>query len=173
MYWRLTSRQPYYKEISTQLFSCEYCEVFKNIYVKGHLWTTASELYWFKVEEIKEKTETYSEAIIGDLEPSETSKVKLFVKLVDCIYPLIIFVNTSLFVLQGYEYASIILNKILLCWNLFHRKLGLQSLQIYFQIQSYLHIITLKRDIDRKFKTPVFHFRLIHPCSWILTYNTY
>ena len=40
---------------------------FKNIYFKGHLRTTASELYWFKVEEIIEETETYSETIIGDV----------------------------------------------------------------------------------------------------------
>ena len=36
-------------------------------YFKGHLWATASELYWFKMEEIIEKTETYPEAIIVDV----------------------------------------------------------------------------------------------------------
>ena len=46
---------------------CEYCEIFKNLYFKGHLWTTASELYWFKVEKIIEKTKTYPETIIGDV----------------------------------------------------------------------------------------------------------
>ena len=40
---------------------------FQNIYFKGHLWTNASELYWFKVEVMVEKTETYSETIIGDV----------------------------------------------------------------------------------------------------------
>ena len=34
---------------------------------KGLLWRAASELYWFKVEEMIEKTETYSETIIGDV----------------------------------------------------------------------------------------------------------
>ena len=34
-------------------FSCEFYETFKNISFKWHLWTTASELYWFKVEDIK------------------------------------------------------------------------------------------------------------------------
>ena len=37
-----------------------------------------------------------------------------------------------LIVSQGYEYALIKLNKILVCCHLFHKKLGLQSLQIYF-----------------------------------------
>ena len=35
------------------------------------------------------------------------------------------------------------LKKTLVCPPLFHKKLGLLSLQIYFQIQIYLHIITL------------------------------
>ena len=47
--------------------TCEYCEIFKNLYFKGHLWTAASELYWFEVEEIIEKTETYPETIIRDV----------------------------------------------------------------------------------------------------------
>ena len=49
------------------MFSCEYCDIFKNPYLEGHLWTTASELYWFKVVEITEKIETYPETIIGDI----------------------------------------------------------------------------------------------------------
>ena len=49
------------------MISCEHCEIFKNLYFKGHLWTTTSELYWFKVKEIIEKTETYSETIIGNV----------------------------------------------------------------------------------------------------------
>ena len=52
---------------SNIVVSCEYCEVFKNIYSKRHLWTIASELYWFKLEVIIEKTETYSETIIGEV----------------------------------------------------------------------------------------------------------
>ena len=76
--WRFTSRQLYYKETPTQVFSCEYCKIFIKVYFKGHLWTTASDLHWFKVEDIViEKTETY-------LESNETSKVKLFAKIVDC-----------------------------------------------------------------------------------------
>ena len=64
--FRLISRQLYYKETPTQVFSCEYWEILKNLHFKGHLWTTLSELYWFKVEEIIEKTETHRETIIGD-----------------------------------------------------------------------------------------------------------
>ena len=40
------------------------------------------------------------------LEPSETSKLELFIKIVDCIQPLTIFAKHILFVLQGYEDAS-------------------------------------------------------------------
>ena len=57
----------YYNETATRVFSCEYCESFKNIFFKGYLSTTASELYLFKVEEIMEKLETYSETIIGQV----------------------------------------------------------------------------------------------------------
>ena len=63
----LISQQLYYKDTPTQVFSCEYCDIFKKLCFKGHLWTTASELYWFKMEEIIEKTETYPEAIIVDV----------------------------------------------------------------------------------------------------------
>ena len=35
--------QIYLKEIQTQLFSCEYCEIFLNTYSVEHLRTTASE----------------------------------------------------------------------------------------------------------------------------------
>ena len=48
---------------------------FKNLYFKGHLWTTASELYWFKVEKIIEKV-----TIIGDV-----FRTKLFCKN-SCLY---------------------------------------------------------------------------------------
>ena len=30
------------KEILGQVFSCEFCEISKNTFFKGHLWTTAS-----------------------------------------------------------------------------------------------------------------------------------
>ena len=72
-----------------------------------------------------------------------------------------------LFASQGYGYDLIKLNKVLLFCHLFHKKLELQSLQICFQIQFYLHIITLPWDINHKFKTCVLHFKLIHLFSWI------
>ena len=34
--------QLYSKETPTQVFSCEICEIFKNIYLAEHLWTTGS-----------------------------------------------------------------------------------------------------------------------------------
>ena len=33
--------RPYYKETATQIFSCEYCEIFKDKYFKEHLRTAA------------------------------------------------------------------------------------------------------------------------------------
>ena len=37
--------QLYYKETPTQVFPCEFCEVFKNAYFEEHLRRTASESY--------------------------------------------------------------------------------------------------------------------------------
>ena len=31
------------QETLTQVFSCEFCEIFKNTFFSEHLWTTASE----------------------------------------------------------------------------------------------------------------------------------
>ena len=39
---RTKGLQLYWKETPTQLFSCEYFEIFKNTYFKKHLWTIAS-----------------------------------------------------------------------------------------------------------------------------------
>ena len=57
--------------------------------------------------------ETYSE-------PSETSKMKLFAKIVPCTLLLIIFAkHFILLVSQGYEYALIKLNRAAISENLF------------------------------------------------------
>ena len=37
------------KEILAQVFSCEFFEIFKIIFFKEHLWTTASENSWTKI----------------------------------------------------------------------------------------------------------------------------
>ena len=43
--WRVSEGlQLYLKETQAQLFSCEYCEVFKNTYFEEHLRTAASEI---------------------------------------------------------------------------------------------------------------------------------
>ena len=42
--WRHESYKLYKKESSTQVFSCENCEIFKNIYFQEHLQMTTSEL---------------------------------------------------------------------------------------------------------------------------------
>ena len=34
------------KEILTQVFSCEFCEIPKKTFFTEHLWTTASQVYW-------------------------------------------------------------------------------------------------------------------------------
>ena len=39
----------YYKEIPTQVLSCEYCEIFKNTYFEEHLRTAASVLLIIKL----------------------------------------------------------------------------------------------------------------------------
>ena len=41
------------------------------------------------------------------------------------------------------------------------------SAKLFLKIQFYLHIITLLWDINHRFKTRVFHLKLINPCSWI------
>ena len=41
--------QLYYKEIPTQVLSCEYCEIFKNTYFEEHLQTAASALLIIKL----------------------------------------------------------------------------------------------------------------------------
>ena len=53
----LINLQAYSRRLQTpiQMFSCEYCKIFKSIYSKGHLWRTASEIYWSKVEERNNK----------------------------------------------------------------------------------------------------------------------
>ena len=97
------------KEAPTQVFSCEHCKIFKNIYFKGHLWTTASELYWFKVKvKIEKKTEAHSDTYSETYsEPSEITRMELFAKLVNCIWSLTIFAKPFIsFVSQGYGYAS-------------------------------------------------------------------
>ena len=34
------------KETVAQVFSCEFCEIFKNAFFTEHLWTTASIIIW-------------------------------------------------------------------------------------------------------------------------------
>ena len=42
---KLVSLQIFKKETPKQVFFCQYFESIKNIYFKGHLWTTGSEFY--------------------------------------------------------------------------------------------------------------------------------
>ena len=82
---------------------------FKNLYFKGHLWTTASELYWFKVEKIIEKV-----TIIGGV-----FRTKLFCKN-SCLYITVDYFakHFILLVSHGYEYALIKLNRTAISANL-------------------------------------------------------
>ena len=64
------------------------------------------------------------------------------------------------------------LNKKLLRFHLFHKKLRLQSLQIFLTFKfnvifTLLPYITLWQDINCNFNTRVSDFKLIHPCSSI------
>ena len=126
-----------------QVLSCECCQSFKNIYFKGDLWTTASELYWYKVEVIIEKDISRDDNRGRIQDPVKNLRYSFSRKYLTIFNGWLFLQNTSLFVSKGYEYALIKLNKILVCCHLFHKKLELQSLKIYFQIQFYLHIITL------------------------------
>ena len=38
------------KETLAQVFSCEFCEIFKNTFFTEHLWTTASERVFLSYE---------------------------------------------------------------------------------------------------------------------------
>ena len=103
------------------MFSCEYSYIFRNIYFKRHLWTAASELYWFKVEEIIEKTATYPETIIGDVFRIQWNiKDEAFCKNT-CLYltAAIFAKHIILLASQSYEYALIKLNKTAISASLF------------------------------------------------------
>ena len=95
---------------------------FRNLYLKGHLWTTTSELYWFKVEEIIEKTETYPETIIGEVFRIHWNiKDKAFCKK-SCFYLTVDYFCKKHFILivpQSYEYALMKLNSTAISANLF------------------------------------------------------
>ena len=42
LFWSLFCLQLYQKQTPTQVFFCEYCEIFENIDFEVHLWTAAS-----------------------------------------------------------------------------------------------------------------------------------
>ena len=44
--------QLYWKETPTQVFSCEYCEIFKSTYFEKHLRTAASAYWWLYFEKV-------------------------------------------------------------------------------------------------------------------------
>ena len=138
------------------MFSCEYCEIFKSLYFKRYLWRIASELYWFKVGEIIEKTEMYPETIIEDVFRTQWNICDAAFCKNSCLYLTVtIFAkNSILLVSQGYEYALIKLNRAAISANSF--------LNYILSL-----IITLPWDINHKLQTRVFHFKLIHPYSWI------
>ena len=132
---KLVSQQLYYDQTPRQVFSWGDCDNFRNIYFKGHLQTTISELYWFKVKEIVQKTEMYPETIIGDIFRIQCrSKLKLFAKIVACIYPLTIFAkHFILLISHGCEYALIKLNRTEISATLFSS--NFLSLHYYFAMR--------------------------------------
>ena len=44
LFSKVAGLQLYEKETPTPVFSCKYCEMVKNTFLTGHLWTAASEL---------------------------------------------------------------------------------------------------------------------------------
>ena len=43
LFSKVAGLQLYEKETPTPVFSCKYCEMVKNTFLTGHLWTAASE----------------------------------------------------------------------------------------------------------------------------------
>ena len=132
------------------MFSCEYCEIFRNLYFKGNLSTTASELYLFKVEEITEKTETYLETIIGDVFRTHWNILNKDICKNSCLYLPINYFCNALHIIC-FTGLRICLDMTGISANLFSNH------------------ITSPWDINHKMRTRVFHFKLTHPFSWIHT----
>ena len=136
------------------MFSCEYYEILKNIYFKGYLWTTVSELYWFKVEEIIEKTETHLETIIGDVFRTHWNISDARFCKNSWLYLTVDYFCKKLHIIR---FTGLLIrldktkNRTAISTNLF----------------LFILIITLQWDINHKFKTRVCRFKLIHPCRWI------
>ena len=100
------------------MFSSEFCEISKNVFLTEHLWATASEL-------------KYRGAVVeGCSEPCKTTKMERFAKIVKSEKPLIIFAKRStLDICQVSEYVSA-LRPVLNFEKIFPKKLlGLREKQ--------------------------------------------
>ena len=93
--------------------------------------------------------------------------MELFAKIVDRIQPFTIFAKLSILVVShGYEYAYDKTKHNPGMCHLFHKKLGLQSLQISSIFKFNLIFTLFPCDvINHKFNTRVFVFKLLHQCS--------
>ena len=113
--------------------------------------------FWtFKVEEIIEKTDTHPETIIGDgFRAQWKIKDEAFCRK-SCLYLTVDYFCKILHI-TCFTGPWICLNK---------TKQDCNHCKFVFKL-FYLHVITLPWDINHKLKTRVFHFKLIHPFSWI------
>ena len=103
--------------------------------------------------------------------------MELFVNIVDCIQPLTVFAKCSILGASQGRCASVKTKEKLGALSLISQKIrpAISADFFHFQIQFYLHIITLRwENIIAKFDTRLFDFKLIHPCNWIyMTLNSH
>ena len=124
--YRFMSRWLYYKETPTQVFYCEYCQIFKNL-------TSINDCLWTLLIQSGRNNRKNRDVSRDDNRSRIQNPVKhlrcSFCKK-GCLYLTVDYFCETLHVIcfQGYEHALIKLNKILVCCQLFRKKLGLQSL---------------------------------------------
>ena len=85
---------------------------------------------WFKVAALTKNNRKIPEIIRDVFRTHQTSKMELFANIVDCIQPLTILQNTPYDVFYRVNVPLIKLSKNLVHCHVFHKNLGLQSLQI-------------------------------------------
>ena len=91
----------------TQLFSCKYCKIFKEIYFKGHLWTTASEQWLTKKRDVfRDDNQRHIQSLLKHLR-------RVFLQKQSTVFNHWLFLQNTSYYLFHREYALIKLNKIL------------------------------------------------------------
>ena len=120
------------------------------------MWTTTSELYWFKAEKIKEKTEMYPETIIGDVFRTQWNiKVEAFCK------------NRYLYLTVDYFCKTLQVTCFTGLWICLYKTKQDYNLCKFILKLYFIFTLLLCCETNHKLKTRVFHFKLVHPSSWI------